>query len=80
MLLFYTGHSDHNVVTASLEALHQLLRNAPHHLLQVLVTCGGVAKVNIQEKPEPALRSDGRSSRCRIRAEDVDIGQKELTL
>ena len=73
--MFYTSHSDHNVVTAALEALHQLLKNAPLHLLQVLVTSGGVANVNIQEKPEPALRSDGRHLQmlfrykcCRVRA------------
>lgn len=69
MLLFYTSHSDHNVVTASLEALHQLLRNAPHHLLHVFVTCGGIAKVNIQEKPEPTLRSEGRTSKCRFKGQ-----------
>lgn len=54
----YTGHTDHNVVTASLEALHQLLKNAPCLLLQVLVSPGGIAKINIQEKPEPPQRSE----------------------
>jgi len=57
LLLFYTGHTDHNVVTAALEALHQLLKHAPRSLVDILVVRAGVGKMNIQEKCEPTKRA-----------------------
>ncbi|KAL5022595.1 hypothetical protein ScPMuIL_001750 [Solemya velum] len=50
LLLYYMGHFDHNVVTASLEALHQLLRNPSHNLYKFLTTKGAVNKTLIYQK------------------------------
>ncbi len=49
LLLFYTKHVDHNVVTASLETLQQLLRAAPPPLLKVLTTRGAITATTIYE-------------------------------
>ncbi|GFO37998.1 huntingtin-like [Plakobranchus ocellatus] len=46
-LLHYSGHSDHNVVTASLESLQQLLRTPPPSLRKRLLTCGSISKSHI---------------------------------
>ncbi|XP_005093645.2 huntingtin [Aplysia californica] len=46
-LLHYTGHSDHNVVTASLESLQQLLRTPPPALLRLLLKKGSISRTFI---------------------------------
>ena len=37
LLLSFCKHADHNVITAALEALHQLLKHAPLSLRNALV-------------------------------------------
>lgn len=37
-----TRHSDHNVINASLETLHQLLRTPPTPLLKMLLSQDGI--------------------------------------
>lgn len=37
-----TRHSDHNVINASLETLHQLLRTPPTPLLNLLLSHNGI--------------------------------------
>ncbi|XP_055860312.1 huntingtin-like [Biomphalaria glabrata] len=46
-LLHYTGHSDHNVVTAALESLQQLLRTPPPTLRKILLTPGSISRTYI---------------------------------
>ncbi|XP_071947754.1 huntingtin-like isoform X2 [Antedon mediterranea] len=48
-LLHCTTHSDHNVITATLETLQQLLRTPPPELLTVLFCKGGIPKKTIFE-------------------------------
>ncbi|ESO95031.1 hypothetical protein LOTGIDRAFT_160793 [Lottia gigantea] len=47
LLLFYTSHNDHNVVTASLEALQQLLRHPPDSLRSILLVRGSITRTHI---------------------------------
>ena len=42
MIMYCTKHSNHNVVTASLETLLQLLRTPPSALLSVLLSSEGI--------------------------------------
>ncbi|CAL1538264.1 unnamed protein product [Lymnaea stagnalis] len=46
-LLHYSGHSDHNVVTAALESLQQLLRTPPPILRKMLLTRGSISRTYI---------------------------------
>ena len=57
LLLYYTKHDDHNVVTAALETLHQLLKTAPQALLKVLTTKGSITSTSIYEHD---LQQQGR--------------------
>lgn len=43
LTLHYTQHWDHNVVTAALELLQQLLRTPPPELLHILISPGSIA-------------------------------------
>jgi huntingtin len=47
LLLYHTSHPDHNVVTASLEALQQMLKHPHPALLQLLLTKGGITRTYI---------------------------------
>ena len=48
LLLHYTSHSDHNVITGSLETLQQLLRSPPPQFLaSVLMTPGSIPATSI---------------------------------
>ncbi|KAL8615828.1 hypothetical protein ACOMHN_048536 [Nucella lapillus] len=47
LLLYHTEHPDHNVVTASLEALQQMLKHPHPTLLRMLLTEGGVPRTYI---------------------------------
>ncbi|XP_038046111.1 huntingtin-like [Patiria miniata] len=49
-LLYCTQHRDHNVVTATLETLQQLLRTPPPPLLKILLTRGSITAVTIFEE------------------------------
>jgi hypothetical protein len=51
VLLFYFKHSDHNVVTAALEAFHQLLKYTPQSLRNALVRRDVLAAVIKQQSP-----------------------------
>jgi len=48
LCLHYTNHSDHNVVNAALETLHQLLQSPPPDLLPILLSSQGVTRSHIQ--------------------------------
>ena len=64
LLLYYTRHSDHNVVTASLETLQQLLKAAPQTLLKILTTEGSITSTSIYEE-DVQQQGRGRSgSKC----------------
>ncbi|XP_022080674.1 huntingtin-like isoform X2 [Acanthaster planci] len=49
-LLNCTQHTDHNVVTATLETLQQLLRTTPPPLLKILLCKGGITVTTIFEE------------------------------
>jgi len=57
LLLSYCKHADHNVITAALEALHQLLKHAPLSLRNALVRRDVMATVT-------KLMSPGNLSHC----------------
>lgn len=58
LTLHYTQHCDHNVVTAALELLQQVLRTPPPELLGVLVTPGSVQRIGVsREEAESRARS-----------------------
>ena len=65
LLLYYSGHTDHNVVTAALETLHQLLRNTPPQLRHLLVTKGSIKSTSIFEKDVPESMGSRASSKYR---------------
>ncbi|XP_015913152.2 huntingtin [Parasteatoda tepidariorum] len=50
--LHFCHHSDHNVVTSTLETLYQLLKCAPNQMQQVLVSPFGITKSWIFETPK----------------------------
>jgi hypothetical protein len=51
VLLVYFRHPDHNVVTASLEAFHQLLKHTPLSLRNALVKHDVLAAIIKQQSP-----------------------------
>lgn len=52
LVLHFCMHPDHNVVTATLETLYQLLKCAPKELQQVLVSPYGILKSSIFDIPK----------------------------
>ena len=54
LLLHYTGHHDHNVITAALETLSATFKNIPKELLLILTTRGSIKKTSIFEDDDPA--------------------------
>jgi len=48
LLVGYMSHADHNVVTATLEVLHQMLKHASQPLRAALVSRGDVASLLAQ--------------------------------
>ena len=58
LTLHYTQHRDHNVVTASLELLQQVLRTPPPDLLLALTTPGGIPYTSVSH-----LEDKSRDSR-----------------
>ena len=64
LLLHHMDHPDHNVVTASLEALQQMLKHPHPALLHMLLTEGGVTKTYIFQADfqEAELRAESESS------------------
>ncbi|XP_006893721.1 PREDICTED: huntingtin [Elephantulus edwardii] len=56
LILHYTQHPDHNVVTGALELLQQIFRTPPPELLQVLTTVGGGRRLGAA-RDEPGCRS-----------------------
>ncbi|XP_072177779.1 huntingtin-like [Diadema setosum] len=63
-LIHCTRHADHNVVTATLEALQQLLKEPPRPLLDILMSSKGIARVSIYEEKgkESPKEGDGPAS------------------
>ena len=49
MIMYCTKHSNHNVVTASLETLLQLLRAPPPALLSILLSAEGITPSAISD-------------------------------
>lgn len=60
MLMYYVGHVDHNVVTASLEALHVLLKHAPPSFLHILVNPGTIQQTSIYAKDMAGWRDSAK--------------------
>ena len=50
VLLHYSGHDDHNVVTATLETLQQLLKAPPPLLVHMLTTPGSIVSSSVFAK------------------------------
>jgi len=50
VLLHYSGHDDHNVVTATLETLQQLLKAPPPLLVHMLTTPGSIVASSVFAK------------------------------
>ena len=72
ILLHYCGHSDHNVVTASLETLQQLFKTLPRSLMDVLVTKHGMkesAIYGLENKARSGSKNKGRKVMCTISGE-----------
>ena len=60
LCLHFTNNTDHNVVNAALETLHQLLQSPPPDLVPVLLSSKGVTRSRIQAEEgqeKLALRS-----------------------
>ncbi|XP_077574962.1 huntingtin isoform X3 [Stigmatopora nigra] len=58
LTLHYTQHWDHNVVTASLELLQQMLRTPPPDLLHMLITVGSIPYATVfRQDSESRARS-----------------------
>ena len=66
LLLHYLDHKDHNVVTASLETLQQLLKCPPPGLVQLLTTRGSLTESTIY-----GLVQRERSQSTLLRSNDV---------
>ena len=66
LLLHYTHHADHNVVTASLETLQQLLRRPPPALLPLLTTRGSISRTSIFPHDQKDLLRPRAPSRCSL--------------
>ena len=47
LCLHWTGHNDHNIITASLETLNQLLTTPPAQLSAVLLSPSGLSRSRI---------------------------------
>ena len=47
VVMHFTGHQDHNIVTASLECLQQLLKNGPTELHTLLMRPGAIKHTSI---------------------------------
>lgn len=47
LLLYYTGHTDHNVATAALEGLQQLIKTPPPQLVPILVGYNAIKRSSI---------------------------------
>ncbi|XP_030848870.1 huntingtin [Strongylocentrotus purpuratus] len=58
-LIHCTRHADHNVLTATLDALQQLLKDPPKPLLDILMSKEGIAKISIYEDKEKGSPKDG---------------------
>lgn len=58
LTLNYTQHWDHNVVTAALELLQQMLRTPPPELLHMLITAGSIPHATVfRQDAESRARS-----------------------
>ena len=66
LCLHYTNHSDHNVVNAALETLHQLLQSPPPDLLPILLSSQGVTRSHIQANEEQENLTQRSLSTCLI--------------
>ncbi|XP_070540509.1 huntingtin-like isoform X2 [Ptychodera flava] len=87
LLLYYSQNIDHNVVTASLETLQQLLRTPPPPLLSVLLSPNGIKRktIFVESGHDPLIRQntseenlDGHANRLPSEVGDEDSGLEEL--
>ena len=58
ILLYLMGHSDHNVVNASLEACQQLFKHPTPVLLSILNTKGSIRKTTVYKADVLNLATD----------------------
>ncbi|KAK3095770.1 hypothetical protein FSP39_018831 [Pinctada imbricata] len=94
ILVHFLGHQDHNVVTGTLEALQQLLKNPSDSLLNILLTENSIRKSFIYEADQqdvdgsqglPEVPSFSRLSEDTGLEEDIDaseplVNQSEATI
>nr|XP_045607422.1 huntingtin-like isoform X3 [Procambarus clarkii] len=66
LCLHFSAHSDHNIVTASLETLQTLLQNPPVALLLTLTTPEGITRSRIMADPRTSLLSSRVSSQISV--------------
>ncbi|XP_014662838.1 PREDICTED: huntingtin-like [Priapulus caudatus] len=62
MLLCCTQHSNHNVVTAALETMHQLLKHPTPSLLSILLSPDGIPQSQTHDLTQERLHSRSASS------------------
>ncbi|XP_066278564.1 huntingtin-like isoform X4 [Branchiostoma lanceolatum] len=71
LVLYYSQHTDHNVVTASLETFQQLLRTPPPGLLPVLTRPGSITQSAIfKEGGQQRVGSSSQLSAAGVGEED----------
>ncbi|KAG7155913.1 Huntingtin-like [Homarus americanus] len=77
LCLHYSAHSDHNIVTASLETLQTLLQNPPVALLLTLIAPEGINRSRILADPRANVLSSRVSSQVSVAPslfeEDLDL-------
>jgi len=73
LCLHYTNHSDHNVVNAALETLHQLLQSPPPDLLPILLSSQGVNRSHIQANEGQENLTQRSLSTCLIISVTVSL-------
>ncbi|KAK7079832.1 hypothetical protein SK128_022104, partial [Halocaridina rubra] len=66
LCLHYSAHVDHNIVTASLEALQTLLQNPPLPLLVTLISPDGITRSRIFADPRASNLSSRASSQLSV--------------
>ncbi|XP_013398873.1 huntingtin [Lingula anatina] len=76
LLLFYTDHPDHNVNTAALETLHQMLRFPPPQLLHILVTPGTITQSTIYQDEQLGRPSSELDLAVSSAQEDTNLDEE----
>ncbi|XP_054721499.1 huntingtin-like [Uloborus diversus] len=76
--LHFAQHPDHNVTTATLETLYQLLKNAPKVLQSVLVSSSGITKSLIYVSDMPKLSRAMSESQSSVMQSSLSVDESAL--